>query len=508
MGEVESVRVYYEANKRRWNELVGIHAKSGGYDVTGFLRGKSSLHAPELEALPGVEGKTLLHLQCYFGLDTLSWARRGAKVTGVDFSDKAIDMARLLAEKTGLEAEFINCNLYDLPQHLDSRFDIVYTSYGVLCWLNDIEEWARIVARYLKPGGTFFLAEFHPLVWIYDDDHPSDLVIRYDYWHKAEPDHYVSDEAYASGGVKLRNTDEYGWAHPMGTVVTALIEAGLTIQSLREYPYSVDEDQFKFMKKDAEGNWRLPGDPLPLMYSIKARAFEQIEDKNQQLERLNKELEALSYSASHDLRAPLRSIDGFSKILLEDYDESLDDAGRDYLHRVRAATQRMGQLIDDLLALSRITQMDMKIQEVDLSKTAQSVAEELTRDEPDRKVEWHIQPELLVRGDEELLKIAVGNLIDNSWKFTSKKEKATIEIGSTVVNGETAFFVRDDGAGFDMRYVHKLFTPFQRLHLSEDFPGTGIGLAIVQRVINRHGGRVWAEGDEGKGATFYFTIKL
>ena len=191
-------------------------------------------------------------------------------VTGIDFSDKGVEMARLLAEKTGLAARWINCNLYDLPTHLDEKFDIVYTSYGILMWLNDIEEWARIVARYLKPRGTFFIAEFHPLPWIFDFDHPSELVIKYDYWHNAEPDHYVSEDAYASDGMKLKNVDEYGWMHPLGTVVTALIDAGLTIQHLREYPYSVDEDQFKFMKKDEAGYWRLPGDPIPLMYSIKA----------------------------------------------------------------------------------------------------------------------------------------------------------------------------------------------------------------------------------------------
>ena len=264
------MKIYYETNKKRWNELVGIHAKSGGYDVSGFLRGKSSLHTLELEALPNVEGKTLLHLQCHFGMDTLSWVRRGAKVTGVDFSDEAIDMARILAQKTGLKAEWLNCNIYDLPQNLDTQFDIVYTSYGVLMWLDDIEEWARIVALYLKPGGTFFIAEFHPFPWIYDDEHPTDLVIKYDYWHKAEPDHYVSDASYASGDMKVKNVDEYGWAHPLSTIVTALIDSGLNIRHIGEYPYSVDSNQFKFMEKDTEGYWRLPGDPIPLMYSIKA----------------------------------------------------------------------------------------------------------------------------------------------------------------------------------------------------------------------------------------------
>ncbi|HIH88086.1 TPA: HAMP domain-containing protein, partial [Candidatus Bathyarchaeota archaeon] len=237
-------------------------------------------------------------------------------------------------------------------------------------------------------------------------------------------------------------------------------------------------------------------------------AFDQIEQKNQQLESLNKELEAFSYSVSHDLRAPLRSIDGFSKILLEDYDDKLDDTGRDYLRRVRVATQRMGQLIDDMLTLSRITQMSMRIRDIDMSKVAQTIADEYTQREPNRTVEWRIQQGLTAKGDEALLKIAIANLIDNSWKFTSKKEKATIEIGSAEVDGEKAFYIRDDGAGFDMRYVHKLFTPFQRLHTTDIFPGTGIGLAIVQRVINRHSGRVWAEGEEGKGSTFYFTITI
>jgi len=259
---------YFEANRRRWNELSGIHPKSG-YDVEGFLRGDSTLHSVELGALPDVRGKTLLHLQCYFGLDTLSWARRGAEVTGVDLSDKAIELARKIAAEARLEARFINCNLYDLPKHLAGQFDVVYTTYGVLGWLNSIERWAQIAASYLKPGGTLFLAEFHPFAWIYDDD-PSELRLRYGYWHRDEPDHYVCNDSYAARGVKLTNVDEYMWAHPIDTVVQALIDAGLTIRSLREYPFSVDSDQFKFMQKDTDGYWRLPGDPIPLMYSVTA----------------------------------------------------------------------------------------------------------------------------------------------------------------------------------------------------------------------------------------------
>ncbi|MBM3292385.1 class I SAM-dependent methyltransferase [Candidatus Bathyarchaeota archaeon] len=262
---------YYEVNKKRWRELLSIHTVSGEYDIEGFLKGGSSLHNLELEALPNVKKKSMLHLQCYFGLDTLSWARRGARITGVDFNEKAIEYAQMLAEKTGLQAKFINCNIYDIEKHLQKQFDIVYTSYGVLCWLHDIQDWARIAARYLKPGGTFFIAEFHPFSWIYDENSQKELKIKYNYWHKDEPDHGISETSYAASGYKLQNKETYEWNHPLGTVVTALVEAGLTIQWIHEYPFSVDGDQFKFMKKDENGYWRLPGDPIPLMYSIKAK---------------------------------------------------------------------------------------------------------------------------------------------------------------------------------------------------------------------------------------------
>ena len=262
---------YWEVNKKRWEELLRIHTVSGGYDIEGFLNGGSSLHSIELEAFPDVVDKSLLHLQCYFGLDTLSWARRGALVTGIDFNDKAIEYARMLAEKASLKADFINCNIYDLDKHLEKQFDIIYTSYGVLCWLNNIEEWARIIANYLKPGGTFFLAEFHPFTWIFDEENPEELEIKYSYWHENEPFHGTNETTYAADGYKLKNIETYEWSHPIGTVVTALIEAGLTIQWLHEYPFTFYKDQFKFMQKDQNGYWRLPEDLIPLMYSIKAK---------------------------------------------------------------------------------------------------------------------------------------------------------------------------------------------------------------------------------------------
>lgn len=226
----------------------------------------------------------------------------------------------------------------------------------------------------------------------------------------------------------------------------------------------------------------------------------------------NQELEAFSYSVSHDLRAPLRAMDGFSQALLEDYADKLDDQGKDYLQRVRNATQRMGQLIDDMLTLSRVTRTAMRRETIDLGALAAAVIAELQRSEPERKVDWRIEPDLIAQGDAGLLRIVLVNLLGNAWKFTGKTANAKIEFGAASVpdagnaEGMTAFFVRDNGAGYDMAYADTLFGAFQRLHPVSDFPGTGIGLTLVQRILHRHGGRVWAEGAVGQGATFYFTL--
>ncbi len=219
-----------------------------------------------------------------------------------------------------------------------------------------------------------------------------------------------------------------------------------------------------------------------------------------------KELEAFSYSVSHDLRAPLRSLDGFSQALLEDYENVLDDDGKQYLRRIRANSQRMGLLIDDLLQLSRITRKEVASEDVDLSSQAREIVEELQSREPERRVRVEITPGLSVRGDASLLRIALGNLIGNAWKFTGKRPDARIQFGSTVADGATAYFVRDNGAGFDMKHANKLFAAFQRLHQTYEFEGTGIGLATVQRIIRKHGGRAWGEGAVNEGATFYFTL--
>ncbi len=226
------------------------------------------------------------------------------------------------------------------------------------------------------------------------------------------------------------------------------------------------------------------------------------------LEAANRELDAFAYSVSHDLRAPLRSIDGFSQALLEDYAGRLDDAGRQYLQRVRAGSQQMALLIDDLLKLSRVTRAEMRREPVDLSRLAQDIAADLRRSDPQRQVEFVIASGLETSGDPRLLRVALENLLGNAWKYTAKHPRARIEFGITGGGQDVtpAYYVRDDGAGFDMAYAGKLFGAFQRLHTPGDFEGTGIGLATVRRIVGRHGGRVWGEGAVERGATFYFTL--
>lgn len=237
-----------------------------------------------------------------------------------------------------------------------------------------------------------------------------------------------------------------------------------------------------------------------------ARLNKDLQQHAAELETVNKELEAFSYSVSHDLRAPLRSIDGFSQALLEDYGAALDGTAADYLNRVRAATQRMGQLIDDLLMLSRVTRREIHIQTVNLTAMAERIAGDLRKEEPRRKVNFIIKKGLSVSGDPQLLQIVLQNLLSNAWKYTAREKTARIEFGDRDLNRSRTYFVRDNGVGFDSRYANKLFKPFQRLHGLNEFEGTGIGLATVKRIIHRHGGRVWAEGEVGKGATFYFTL--
>lgn len=261
---------YLRSNQKLWNDWTDIHAKSAFYDVEGFKAGKFRLTSIEKGELGDVRGKSLLHLQCHFGMDTLSWASLGAIVTGVDFSDKAIALARSLSEEIGIPATFVHSNVYDLPQNLSGRFDIVFTSYGVLGWLPDIGAWAKVVAHFLKPGGTFFVVDIHPIVWAFDEDNESELKLRYSYFPKPEPIKLDVKGSYADLDHEYRGV-EYGWNHSLSEYINSLIGAGLQIESLNEYPFHAWK-ALPLMERGEDGWWRLTGQKgeLPLMFSIKA----------------------------------------------------------------------------------------------------------------------------------------------------------------------------------------------------------------------------------------------
>lgn len=260
---------YTETNRDLWNGWTKIHAKSKFYDLDGFRSGKTSLKPTELEELGDVSGKSLLHLQCHFGLDTLSWARRGARVTGVDFSEEAISFARSLSKELDIEAEFICSDIYDLPEVLDRQFDIVFTSYGVLCWLSDLRTWATIIKRYLRPGGTFYIVTFHPYVAVLDD---SGEHIENSYFYSTEPMKYECQGSYAGSYEDPDFTHTaYEWVHGLGDIVTALISAGLKLEFLHEFPFSIQRFQ-PFFEEIAPGRYALKDRPntIPLMFSIRA----------------------------------------------------------------------------------------------------------------------------------------------------------------------------------------------------------------------------------------------
>jgi PAS domain S-box-containing protein len=263
-----------------------------------------------------------------------------------------------------------------------------------------------------------------------------------------------------------------------------------------------EDRQVAILFNDITGRRESEGQILALNAELEQR----VNERTAQLEVVNKELEAFSYSVSHDLRAPLRSIDGFSQILLDEYQAVLDDTAKSYLDRVRKATQHMGRLIEDILALSRAVRSEIHHESVDLSTIAKTVYDNLQQNNPDRTVDVIIRGGVIVNGDPSFLQIALENLLGNAWKFTGRKTQPQVEFGTIVKEGKTTCFVRDNGEGFDMAHAGKLFGAFQRLHTASEFPGTGIGLATVQRIINRHGGQVWAEAEVGKGATFFFTL--
>ncbi len=264
---------HIHANRRVWDAWAEINAASDFYDLDGFKRGATSLRPLEIAELGEVEGKTLLHLQCHFGMDTLSWARRGARVTGVDFSPRAIALAEGLAAELGLAARFIQADIYELPQKLNEQFDIVFTSYGVLAWLSDLSRWGRVIARMLKPGGVFYMVEIHPFSSMLEDESPEQvLTLRYPYFADSEPMAFTAQTSYADPeGQHTPPLTNYQWFHSLGEVVNALLDAGLQLEFLHEHSMTVFR-QLPFMRQDEDGWWRLPeGLPeIPLLFSIKA----------------------------------------------------------------------------------------------------------------------------------------------------------------------------------------------------------------------------------------------
>jgi len=268
MSNQKELNNYFEANKSLWNKRVAVHQKSKLYDVEGFKKGKTSLQHIELEELGDVKGKFLLHLQCHFGLDSLSWARLGAKVTGVDFSDEAINLAKSLNDELNLQAKFICSNIYYIEKHLDEKFDIIFTSYGTIGWLNDLNEWGRLIAKYLKPGGTFYIVDFHNVLWMFDEEFKK---LKYSYFFEEEPIAEENEGTYADRDAKIKQV-EYGWNHPLSEVINSLISNGLQLEFLHEFPYSV-YDVFPNTVKGEDGWWRLNGleNIIPMMFSIKAK---------------------------------------------------------------------------------------------------------------------------------------------------------------------------------------------------------------------------------------------
>jgi len=359
---------------------------------------------------------------------------------------------------------------------IDATMQIGWTTNGSGEIVEDNPSWSRYTGRGFE--------EIKGMGWM-EDIHPDDRGATERLWAKA-----VADKGLYENEYRLRRGDGV-YRHYLACGIPLFAEDG----NIREWVGAcIDISE----RKQAEEEIR----------KLNAELEQRVSERTAQLTLANRELEAFSYSVSHDLRAPLRSIDGFSQALLEDYREKpLDDAGRSYLVRVRKATQRMGLLIDDMLKLSRITKAEMKVAAVDLSGMVSAISEEFQKNSPDRVVAVTVQGGIMVQADPDLLKIAIFNLLDNAFKFTGREAHPHIEFGAAPAQeGGNVCFIRDNGVGFDMAYVGKLFGAFQRLQAMDEFPGTGIGLATVQRVMHRHGGRVWAEGEIGKGATFYFTL--
>ncbi|MDD1746229.1 MAG: methyltransferase domain-containing protein [Methanomassiliicoccales archaeon] len=266
------VRNEVESNRRRWDELVPIHAASRFYDIEGFKRGRSTLLPVELEELGDLQGKRLLHLQCHFGLDSLSLARAGASVTGVDFSPRAIALAKEISNEIGVKARFVESDVYDLPKVLDERFDLIFSSYGVLCWLPDLPAWASVISEMLDDGGTFLLVEDHPLASLIDEKEAAPIRIVYPYFSDGRPTRFDVQGTYTDRSATVENSTSFEWTHPLSEIIDSLIGAGLRIEHVHEFPFSFFQ-RHASMRLHPDGTWHFPNDYLsfPMLLSIKAK---------------------------------------------------------------------------------------------------------------------------------------------------------------------------------------------------------------------------------------------
>jgi PAS domain S-box-containing protein len=437
------------------------------------------------ETVPGDAARTLL--------GALARLRQGAGPQSIEYhypgsSGLEYYEGRLVMATSGNALAFVR-NISDRKRaeqrmrESDERFRAMADSAPVLLWMSGLdgecnffnETWLRFTGRPLERElGNGWAEGVHP------EDFQSCMHVYME--------SFVARQAFAMT-YRLRHADgEYRWLldqgrprfDPDGTFLGFI---GSCVDVTEE---RLAREALGRLNEDLEGHVRR---------------------RTAQLEVANGELEAFAYSVSHDLRAPLRAVGGYSQLLLEEYGQRFDDEGRVMLGRMRDASQRMARLIDDLLHLSRVTRMEMRREAVDLSAIAHETFAELLQAEPDRQVELVVAPGLSASGDPVLLRVLLDNLLRNAWKFTGKKENPRIEVGEgRAPDGRRAFFVRDNGAGFDMTYAAKLFGAFQRLHSEAEFPGTGIGLATVQRIASRHGGRVWAESVVDEGATFHFSL--
>ena len=260
---------YMELNRELWDEITPIHEKADLYDIEGFKAGKTSLKQVELSEVGEVAGKSLLHLMCHIGLDSISWARLGAKVTAMDFSPESIKLARSLSREIGVDIDWIQANIYDLPRNLKGQFDVVFTSYGVLCWLPDLKRWAEIIAHFLKPGGFFYIVEGHPALNIFDNSSGiEEFKVTFSYFENTEPNFWGPCGDYTDRNTKATH-GSYEWTHPLSAVVNSLIEAGLKIEFLHEFPFTCYQWS-DFTKKSTDDNWHVKGDNVPLQFSLKA----------------------------------------------------------------------------------------------------------------------------------------------------------------------------------------------------------------------------------------------